>query len=579
MASQTNSPPAVSSPLDRRRFLKWTASLSALALIPEGAGGQEVRPIRKEDLAGAEALMGLQFTDEEREMMVEEINSRLDLFRALREVELPETLAPAVHFDALLPGTELPSGPSRVRAAPVMEVEYGGDPQTLAFASVATLGWVLREGRISSVDLTRMYLARLKRFDPQLECVVTLTEELALEQARRADAELAAGLDRGPLHGVPWGAKDLLAVQGYRTTWGAKPYEEQRFEYDATVVRRLEEAGAVLVAKLTTGALAQGDVWFGGRTLNPWNLDEGARGSSAGPAAATAAGLVGFSIGTETLGSILSPSDRCGVTGLRPTFGRVSRWGAMALSWTMDKVGPICRTVEDCALVFDAIQGADGLDRTARDAHFSFDGGVGVGRLRVGYLAKAFQGESPTLDFDRKALDVLRGMGVELVPVSLPEDLPLNAIRVFVLDSEEGAAFDELTRTDRDALLVRQSVKARPDRLRKAHFIPGVEYLQANRARYLLMERMREEWEGVDVVVAPTRAPNLSTVTNLTGHPAIAVPNGFRENGTPVTISFLGQLFGEEKMLTLAHAYQQATGFHLEQPSAFATPSSAPWNG
>jgi Asp-tRNA(Asn)/Glu-tRNA(Gln) amidotransferase A subunit family amidase len=450
------------------------------------------------------------------------------------------------------------------------------DEEAIAFLPAVELGRHVRDRRISSRELTALYLDRLRRFDPQLQCVVTLTEERALEAAERADAEIERGLWRGPLHGVPWGAKDLLAVRGYPTTWGAGPYRDQAIDEDATVVRRLDEAGAVLVAKLTLGELAWGDVWFGGTTKNPWKLDQGSSGSSAGPAAAVAAGLVGFAIGSETWGSIVSPSTRCGVTGLRPSFGRVSRHGAMALSWSMDKLGPLCRSVEDCALVLEAIHGADGLDPTAVDRPFAWDAELDQGRLRVGYLRSLFEREpEPEEDedparlreahaLDLEVLEVLRSLGIELSPVELPR-LPVGSLS-FILSAEAAAAFSELTLSNRDDELVRQVDQAWPNELRKARTIPAVEYLHANRVRTLLMRETARAFAEVDVVVAPSFTGDTLLLTNLTGHPAVVVPDGFTADGTPTSITFLGRLYGEAETLVVARAYQEATGFHLRHP-------------
>ncbi len=473
-----------------------------------------------------------------------------------------------------------------VRAVP-------SDLNDLAFLPVSELSELLRTRAVTSAALTRMYLERLKRYDPRLKCVITLTEERALRQARAADEEIARGRYRGPLHGIPWGAKDLLATKGYPTTWGAGPYRDQVIDEDATVVRRLDDAGAVLVAKLTLGELAQGDVWFGRgptdagpeettrkgqRTRNPWKLDQGSSGSSAGPASATAAGLVGFSIGSETLGSISSPATRCGATGLRPTFGRVARTGAMALSWTMDKLGPLCRSAEDCALVLDAIHGSDGLDPTARDVPFTWDATVQPSALRVGYVKSAFdlpekdpKDEKRTLHatkaFDDAALGVLRRLGVELLPVELP-DVPYDAMRI-ILVAEAAAAFDELTRSNRDEELVQQGRSDWANTFRTARLIPAVDYINANRLRSLTIAKWDELMRTVDVIVTPTGAAGLAQLvaTNLTGHPAVILPNGFREDGTPVSLTFLGGLYEEAKLLAVAHAYQTATRFHLRRPA------------
>ena len=410
-------------------------------------------------------------------------------------------------------------------------------------------------------------MQRLQRYDPALLFAVSLTVERAQRQARVADREIAAGNHRGPLHGIPWGAKDLLAVQGYPTTWGAAPYREQMISDDATVVRRLDEAGAVLVAKLTMGALAMGDYWFGGRTRNPWNSEEGSSGSSAGSGSATAAGCVGFGIGTETRGSIVSPSTRNGVSGFRPTFGRVSRAGAMALSWSMDKIGPMCRSAEDCALVFAAIHGADGIDPSARSIPFSWDAYSDVRGVRVGYLEAAFEEdeEYTNREFDLQTLRVLReDLGMHLEPVQMP-DFPVEAMG-FVLMAEAAAAFDSLTRSGRDDELTRQTRRSWPNSFRTARLIPAVEYIQANRARTLYMSQLAEAWRGFDVVVAPSFRNGVVGATNLTGHPCVVVPNGFEEDGTPVSISFIGNLYRDAEALTVAHAYQQATDFHQRYP-------------
>ncbi len=358
-------------------------------------------------------------------------------------------------------------------------------------------------------------------------------------------------------------------MRGHPTTWGAEPYREQVLDMNATVVQRLEEAGAVLVAKLTLGALAMGDMWFGGRTRNPWNLEQGSSGSSAGSAAATVAGLVGFAIGSETLGSIVSPATRCGTTGLRPSFGRVSRHGAMALSWSMDKLGPLCRSVEDCALVLSQIQGPDDLDRSVREVPFQWDGEAGLEGLRVGTLADGFGRDGEAGRMDRDVLRTLEGMGVELTEVALPDDLPVGAMR-FVLSAEAAAAFDELTRSGRDDLLTRQQSGSWPNTFRSARLIPAVEYVQANRARTLLLSALDRMWEGVDVVVSPPYASSLLLATNLSGHPAVVLPHGFQEDGTPSSISFVGGLWKDAEALRVARAYQEATDHHRRRPQEFA---------
>lgn len=521
--------------------------------------------VTSKDIASAEKILGLHFSKKERQLMVENLRRNLESYKEMREVPLENQVPPSLQFNPVLPGMCFTNESSVFHPGSDVGEKIPDDLTDLAFYSIADLARLIRSRKVTSVELTNLYLDRLKKYGPKLECVITLTEDLALEQAKRADEEIAAGLYRGPLHGIPWGAKDLLSTKGIRTTWGALPYRDQIPDEDATVVERLEEAGAVLVAKLTMGALAMGDVWYGGKTRNPWNLEQGSSGSSAGSAAATSAGLVAFAIGTETLGSIVSPSTRCGVTGLRPTFGRISRHGAMALSWSMDKIGPICRTAEDCALVFQAIYGPDGKDLTLEDIPFSWDPATNVKNIRIGYLKKAFDREYRTRKYDRAALEVLRSLGIQLIPIELPE-FPTRAIR-FILSAEAAAAFDELTRSGRDDLLVRQDRGAWPNIFRSARFIPAVEYIQANRLRTLLRQKMAEKMKGIDVFVSPTFGGETLLITNLTGHPCVVVPDGFDDKKSPTSISFIGNLFGEEKMLLVAKAFQDATGFHLKHPS------------
>ncbi|MGE0554419.1 MAG: amidase [Gemmatimonadales bacterium] len=545
--------------------------LGEAPLDVEGQRQEAEGPITGEQVKAAEQVIGLELTDEEREMLLRDLNGALRNYQAVRDVPLANSVPPAIRFDVETPGLVSlpPSGPSLrladERRATPSRPDNDGD---LAFLPVTELAALLRARKVSSMELTRLYLDRLKRHDPTLLCVVNLTEERALNQARRADQEIRSGNYRGPLHGVPWGAKDLLAVPGYPTTWGSPIFKDQRLEQTATVVRKLDEAGAVLVAKLSLGELAQGDVWFGGTTKNPWNTEQGSSGSSAGSASATAAGLVGFAIGTETLGSIVSPSTRCGVTGLRPTFGRVSRYGAMALSWTMDKVGPLCRSVDDCGLVLGAIHGADGLDPTAVDRPFRWAPSKGLRGIRVGYLASAFEADRPNREFDTAALDVIRGLGIELTPVDFDGEVPVSALR-FILSAEAGAAFDELTRSGRDEQMVRQVRGAWPNTFRASRFVPAVEYLNANRVRTLLMRQLDRALRLVDVVVAPSFGGSTLLATNLTGHPTVVLPNGFTDQGTPVSLSFVGRLWGEADALAVAKAYQEATGFHRRRPEGF----------
>ena len=521
-------------------------------------------PITREAVAGAEKVIGLGFTEVERDSMLEGLKEQLGNYQGIRAVTIPNGVPPAVMFNPIPVGMKFEKSRTPFMATPPGKIVLPADKEELAFYSVGQLGFLLKTRQISSVELTRMYLDRLKRYGPKLECVITLTEDIAMHQARRADKEIADGKYRGPLHGIPYGAKDLLSTKGVRTTWGSVPYKEQLIDEDATVIRRLEEAGAVLVAKLTMGELAWGDVWFGGKTRNPWNYEQGSSGSSAGSAVATAAGLVGFAIGTETWGSIVSPSTRCGTTGLRPTYGRVSRTGAMALSWTMDKIGPICRTVEDCALVFDVIQGPDGKDQTLYDVPFNYDHNVALGRLRIGYLKSDFDSVEGDHSLNDATLATLRSLGATLIPIALPK-YPMNDISI-ILSAEAGAAFDELTRSGQDDLLVRQIKNAWPNVFRLSRFIPAVEYIQANRIRYLVIQEMARLMDTIDVYVAPSFQGDNLLLTNLTGHPCVVLPNGFSKEDTPASISFIGRLFEEGKLLAVAKKYQDATDFHRRHP-------------
>jgi Asp-tRNA(Asn)/Glu-tRNA(Gln) amidotransferase A subunit family amidase len=561
--------------LDRRRFMAYCSAAGLGGAVPAAlwAQAQQEGAVTKTMLATAEEVIGLEFSDEERELMLQGLNRNLDSYRALREHDIPNSVAPAVSFDPVLPGMVLPTEHRPFRYTRPVGVTRPSNLEALAFESVTVLSELIRTKQVTSTELTQMYLARLRRHDATLFCVISLTEERALRQARQADAEIAQGSYRGPLHGIPWGAKDLLSVPEYRTTWGAKPYEHQQTGETATVVERLDDAGAVLIAKLALGALAQGDVWYGERTRNPWNPEQGSSGSSAGPASATAAGLVGFSIGSETLGSIVSPSTRCGVTGLRPTFGHVSRYGAMALSWTMDKLGPMCRRVEDCALVMQAIHGPDGKDGTVREVPFNWDPAVHPRQLRVGYLQSAFDEErrddqQEQREADLRSLDVLRGLGVDLIPFSIPDELPISAMRI-ILSAEAAAAFNDLTMSGRDDELVRQGQGGWGNTFRTARMTPAVEYIQANRLRTIAMGEMAARFDGIDAFVAPSFVGQTLTLTNLTGHPAVVVPNGFRANGTPLSISFIGKLYGDAETLAVAKAYQDATDFHERKPEQF----------
>jgi Asp-tRNA(Asn)/Glu-tRNA(Gln) amidotransferase A subunit family amidase len=528
------------------------------------------KPVSTEAIAWAEKLLGLQFSPAQRDSMQDDLQGYLQGYEAIRQTAIPNHIPPALVFDPKPMGYTISDTQEPIDWDLPTQVKMPKNRQELAFYSLGELSWLIRNKKVSAVELTQLFLDRLKQYDDTLQCVVSLTEERALQKAHEADDALARGDYKGPLHGIPYGAKDLLAVAGYKTTWGAMAYKDQQIEQDAAVIRKLDEAGAILVAKLSLGALAWGDVWFGGTTKNPWNLEEGSSGSSAGSAAAVAAGLVPFAIGTETLGSIVSPSTRCATTGLRPTFGRVSREGAMALSWSMDKIGPITRSAEDAALVFEAIRGKDPADLSTVDAPFNYQPKRAISQLRIGYLKAAFETNYANRQNDSISLVTLRSLGARLEEVQLPDDLPLQGLSS-ILSVEAAAAFDELTRSQRDTLLVRQIKNAWPNVFRAARFIPAVEYIQANRIRQQLIEQIHTIMDPYDVIVTPTFGGGQLFITNLTGHPCVVVPNGLNSKGTPanVSISFIGRLYGEAELLSLARAYQKASTWDELHPPLF----------
>ncbi len=548
----------------------WPTILFILLLSQCTPPGQGDQAFTINDVRAAQKLIGLEFTPNEIDTMYDYLQRNRSGYDTLRTFELDYAVTPALYFDPR---------PLNFPVFPLQQPIYWPTPDTLttlpddqnelAFYTIIQLAQLLKTKQISSLELTRFFIERIKQHDPVLKATITLTEELALDQARRADAEIAAGNYRGPLHGIPYGIKDLCAVPGYKTTWGAAPYKDQYLPDTATVVKKLTEAGAVLIAKLTSGALARGDVWYGGKTVNPWDTLQGASGSSAGSASATAAGLVPFAIGTETLGSIVSPSSRCGVTGLRPTFGRVSRHGVMSLSWSMDKIGPIGRNALDCALVLEAIRGEDGMDRTVTTAPFNFKAGTNVRQLKIGYLEDLFERDTTTNGKNaRLALDQFRKMGVNLLPVKLPDNYPFRIFDV-ILRAEAGAFFDELLRENGDDIMVQQSKRSRANSLRQSRFIPAVEYLQANRHRQRLIEEMNAIMQQYDAIISPTFGGNQLVITNLTGHPAIAFPTGLDNENHPTSLTILGNLYDEATILAITHQFQLLTEFDEQQPTGF----------
>lgn len=527
-------------------------------------------------------LSGLEVSEADREAMVRAANDNLTRYEDLRKLRIPNDVSPPFHFSAIVPGLEVNKTKLPFRLSPPPAVKRPANLEAVAFWPVRHLAELLRTRQVTSVELTEMYLLRLHRYNPTLNNVVTFLDDLGLAQARQADAEIAAGKYKGPLHGIPWGAKDIISVKGYKTTWGSAPFKDQVFDYDASVVEMLREAGAVLIAKLATGELAAGDRWFGGQTKSPWDPTQGSSGSSAGPSSATAAGCVGFGIGTETSGSILSPSARCGLAGLRPTFGRISRYGVMALSWTQDRLGPICRYAEDCAIVMQAITKPDGRDMSVSDVPFNWNAQLDIRKLRVGYIKESFDDiTNPVVKENAlKVLETLRSVGVsKFIPLTIP-DVPLN---VGGLGVESAVFFDEMTRAGR---MKETRMRGRQN----GRLIPAVEYLQSQRVRMMMMMKLAEATSGVDVYVvaanirrpepseparpqAPARpqgpqgpAQRHSTMANLACYPAVNVPNGFGEAGTPTNVTFFARPFGEAELLALAKAYQDAAGFHLKRP-------------
>jgi Asp-tRNA(Asn)/Glu-tRNA(Gln) amidotransferase A subunit family amidase len=560
------------SSIDRRAFVKLLPAAGAASFIdvPPARAQQEQtqisEKITRETLSSAEKLLGIDLTEEQETMALGGVNRNLANYETLRKIEVPLATEPAIAFHPALPGKKF--NPTRTTPKKrKVELPKFSSLEDLAFATLTQLAELVRTKQVSPVALTEMYLERLKKYGPKLLCVVTLTEELARTQAQEAEREIKRGKYRGPLHGIPCGIKDLFATRGIRTTWGAEPYRDQMIDYDAAVVERLRDAGAVLVAKLSMGALAMGGRWFAGMTRNPWQPDEtrtGSSGSSAGSASATSAGLVGFSLGTETLGSIVSPSSRCGVTGLRPTYGRVSRYGAMGLSWTMDKIGPICRAVEDCALVLDALYGPDDRDITVADVPFNWNAERPLSQMRIGYLESEFEeGNDERKAMYNAALAALRGAGAKLEPIELPK-FSTQSLRI-ILNAEAAAAFDDITRAGGVNQLSGQSQNDWPNSFRTSRFIPAVEYLRAQRARTLLMREMDKLMSNWDVFVSPAPRSESLIVTNLTGHPAVVTPCGFI-NDLPQALMFTGGLYDEAAPLRVALAFERATNWHTMHP-------------
>lgn len=528
--------------------------------------------IRKSEIPVVAKFADLSFTQQEIDSMFDGVKENVFEIRKMHKYPLNNSTPMSMWQSPVVAGMQFETKQQPINWEIPMNVSLPANRNELAFYSVMQLASLIKNKKISSVELTKFFIERIRKYGDTLQCVISVTEEIAMQQAKEADALIAKGKYKGPLHGIPYGLKDLFAVKGTKTTWGAAPYKDQIIDEDATVYNKLRDAGAVLVAKFTLGALAMGDRWYGGRTNNPWNLRFGSSGSSAGSASATVAGLVPFAIGTETWGSIISPSSTCGATGFRPTFGRVSRAGGMTLSWSLDKVGPITRSAEDAALVFSFIHGADNKDLSAVSMPFNYQPKGDVKKLKVGYAKNYFDRITDTSRNEWKVLDAYRKMGIELVPVVFPDSGVYNFnVMDIVISAECAAAFDDFTRTGLDDQMTWQNKFDWPNSFRVSRLIPAVEYINANRHRYLLMQQVNAALKDIDVLICPTRGSgSQSAITNLTGHPAICMPTGFDKRfNTPTSITLLGKLYGEAAMLTAAKALQQATSWDDVHPPMF----------
>jgi len=590
----------------RRRFLSACSGIGLGGTLLPGVLWSQIQQVGEpkvtaEMLKGALAISGVSFGEDDQKSMLTAVNASLSRYEEIRNLHIPNNVAPPFYFSPLTPGMKVNRTREPLRFS-TPTVKRPANLEDAAFWPVAQLAQLIKTRQCTSTELTKMYLARLHKYNEKLNCVVTFLDEVALAQAKQADSEISAGKYKGPLHGIPWGAKDIIAVKGYKTTWGSGAYKDQMLDEEASLVEMLRDAGAVLLAKLTTGELAQGDQWFGGQTKSPWNIEQGSSGSSAGPASATAAGLVAFGIGSETSGSILSPSARCGVTGLRPTFGRISRYGVMALSWTQDRMGPLCRYAEDCALVMSVIARPDGRDLSVSEIPFNYNAHLDIRKLRMGYLDGAFEETRDPLakKADEQTMEQVKALGLKLVPVKVPEwTIDTSSIGV-----ESGVFFDDLIRSGRDKQMTNPG---RANSFRTSRMIPAVEYLQSQRARSMMMAKLAEATADVDVYLVPVNSggggpaggrggggavPDASaaaagrgraggggggfnrsvvgrhfSMANLACYPALNVVNGFAESGTPLNITFYARPFGEAELLALGKAYQDASGFHLKRPA------------
>jgi len=528
--------------------------------------------IQKTDLVSSAKLYDISFTTKEIDTLYSDVIDNLANYKAMHRLPLANSVPLSMWQTPVVPGMQFNTVQKPIAWKLDNTVQLPANKNDLAFYTLEQLASLIKNKKISSLALTQFFIDRIKKWGDTLQCVISIQEDIAYAEAKKADAELAQGKYRGLLHGIPYGLKDLFAVKGTKTTWGAAPYQNQTIDEDAFVYIKLKEAGAVLVAKFTLGALAMGDYWFGGRTKNPWNLNYGSSGSSAGSTSATVAGLVPFAIGTETWGSIVSPSTTCGATGLRPTFGSISRSGAMALSYSLDKVGPICRSAADAAIVFNYIHGTDGKDGSAVNMPFNYTPNKDIKKLKIGYAKNYFDKIKDTSRNEFKVLEEFKKLGVQLIPVNFPDSGVYNFnIMDVVIGVECAAQFDEMTRMNIDDALTRQTKNDWPNSFRTARFVPAVEYINAQRHRYTLMQKVNEVMQQYDVIICPSRGDgNQSAITNLTGNPVVCVPTGFDKRlNLPTGISFVGNLYDEATILSIAQAYQKATNWDETHPALF----------
>lgn len=525
--------------------------------------------ITTSEIANAEKMLDLSFTPAKRDSMIGVLNTNLQYYKWLHTFNLANSVPLTNWFDPVLPEMNFAATQNKIDWNIAANVSMPANKNDLAFYSIAELASLIKNKKITSTELTRFFIKRLRKYGDTLHCVISLTEEIALKQARKADAELAKGIYKSPLQGIPYGLKDLFAVKGTKTTYGTPPYKDQVIDEDAFVYTQLEKAGAVLVAKLSMGELAMDDIWFGGQTKNPWNLQQGSNGSSAGSASATVAGLVPFAIGTETYGSIVAPSATCGATGLRPTFGSVARTGGMTLAWTSDRIGPICRSAEDAAIVFAYIHGADNDDRASRTMPFNYTGNADLKSLKVAY-AKNYIDSLPANSSEKKVIRTLQKAGVQVTPIDFPSNLHTNDLLVTIWAAESAAAFDPLTRSGQDEKMVQQWQNRYPNMLRSARFIPAVEYLNVCRVRYLVMQQAYQLLSKYDIIIVPSMADEPMALTCLTGNPCITLPSGMPADGAPSSITFIGgKLYSEATITAFAKKFQQLTKYNEMHPEMF----------